>query len=244
MGTIYRKFDLKPIPPAAELVERRGKKIVRFRDERGLLKSHPLSDDGTKMVVERSSWYFDYDGPDGRKTGVKGYPDRDATLKEMQDRERDAHREKVGLPVVDRTPRQVEETLQDWLNDLRRLNRDDVYVANMNRFLDQVRKDLNWTVLGSIRPKAFAEWLARYKAGDRSDRSTNQYLESVRAFLNWCVNHNLLLENPIAKLKAIPGTKTVRNRRALSLEELNRLLDASPPYRRVIYLNRPSQEGK
>jgi hypothetical protein len=88
MGTIYRKYDLKPIPPGAELIVRGGRKLARFRDGRGLLKSHPLNDDGTKMVVERRCWYFDYDGPDGRKTGVKGYPDREATLKEMHEKAR------------------------------------------------------------------------------------------------------------------------------------------------------------
>jgi hypothetical protein len=31
---------------------------------------------------------FDYDGQDGRKTGVKGYPDREATLKEKPEKGR------------------------------------------------------------------------------------------------------------------------------------------------------------
>jgi hypothetical protein len=53
MGAIRRKYDLKPILPGAELIVRGGRKLARFRVGRGLLKSHPLNDDLTKMVVER-----------------------------------------------------------------------------------------------------------------------------------------------------------------------------------------------
>ena len=77
--TVYRKADRKPIPREAELLTRKGQRHARWTDKRGRVRTAALSDDGGSVLIERSSYYIDHDGPDGRRLTVKGYTDKEAT---------------------------------------------------------------------------------------------------------------------------------------------------------------------
>jgi integrase len=241
MPTLYRKHDKKPSPPSAEIFVRQGKRIARWKDSHNRTKSAPLSEDGSYIVLERPNWYFDYDGPEGRKTGVKGYRDKEATEALAQRLERDAVRIKQGLaPSVDpvRSRTAWGEALGKWLGDLQRQGCDEVYVANMRRLVSKVADGCNWTTLAGIRGDRVRDWLADIKLngvpdrnGQRkstppSDRTVDQYLECSKRFLSWCCDQQppYLDENPLEGIKKIPKPKKVRRRRALSEAELLRLL--------------------
>jgi integrase len=106
----------------------------------------------------------------------------------------------------------------------------------MKRLVGKMSRELKWTTLGSVRPGPVTDWLARYRKSGKSARSTNQYLKVARTFLRWCVRTNRIDDDPLAGIELIKKYSTVRNRRALSLEQLERLLEVSPPYRSLIYL--------
>lgn len=56
----------------------------------------------------------------------------------------------------------------------------------------------------------------------------------MKAFSAWCVDRELLRENPTRRLK-LPMPSRVKHRRALTVKEINLLLDASPKHRRILY---------
>jgi integrase len=60
---------------------------------------------------------------------------------------------------------------------------------------------------------------------------------AVKVFLGWLVHQRLAVENPLAHVQRINTRGTWRQyRRALSADEMRRLLDNCPPPRRLIYL--------
>ena len=60
------------------------------------------------------------------------------------------------------------------------------------------------------------------------------YADSLRSFCNWCVERGYLPENPLKGLAPFNMTPQV-TRRAISLEELKRLLEVAPPERALLY---------
>ncbi len=74
--TVYRKTDRKPIPEGAEILTRKGNLSARWTDRSGRSRTAPLTGDGTRVLLERRTYYIDHDGPDGRRVTVKGYTDK------------------------------------------------------------------------------------------------------------------------------------------------------------------------
>ena len=60
------------------------------------------------------------------------------------------------------------------------------------------------------------------------------YAESLGAFCDWCVKRGYLDNDPLAALVPFDTTPQIR-RRAMTVDEINRLLEAAPPYRRLLY---------
>jgi integrase len=80
-----------------------------------------------------------------------------------------------------------------------------------------------------------ARWLRDAQKAGKAPRTVNEYLETACAFLNWCVRSNYLEQNPLARLGKAALTERRRVRRAITDEELGRLLSAAGP-RRLLYL--------
>ncbi|HNT87788.1 MAG TPA: tyrosine-type recombinase/integrase, partial [Candidatus Hydrogenedentes bacterium] len=60
------------------------------------------------------------------------------------------------------------------------------------------------------------------------------YAASLNSFCNWCIDRDYMEEHPLKKLKRFDATpKTVR--RAITPEEIARLLEVAPEDRRILY---------
>jgi integrase len=105
-----------------------------------------------------------------------------------------------------------------------------------------------WHTLGAIRSDTLSRWLAERKeqalraascgnAGGLSARSLNQYLETARAFVNWCCAQRppWLPGNPLDGIEPADESDQRRVKRALTLDELDRLRQAAGR-RWVVYL--------
>ncbi|MEI6233320.1 MAG: tyrosine-type recombinase/integrase [Planctomycetota bacterium] len=65
-------------------------------------------------------------------------------------------------------------------------------------------------------------------------KTLNHYLGTLKAFCSWCYNRKLLVENPLDGLAKFDGTpKTIR--RALTADEVQRLLSVCEPERALVY---------
>jgi len=60
------------------------------------------------------------------------------------------------------------------------------------------------------------------------------YADSLRSFCNWCVERGYLAENPLKGMAPFNSAPELV-RRALTVQEIKKLLAAAPEYRRVLY---------
>ncbi len=82
--------------------------------------------------------------------------------------------------------------------------------------------------------------LPKVEAGQRellqecTGKTVNNYTEALRSFCHWCVEREYLDENPLRRLKKVNGSAQSK-RRALTEQEVQRLLSVSPPHRSILY---------
>ncbi len=242
MPSVYKKTYTRPIPPEAEIITRRrgkgeGEQFARFKGRNGRTRTVPLTSDGTKILLAYRKYTIDYTGPDGRRMTVPGFPDYEASEQKGRDLERSAARARVGLEVADPgkalTP--FSEVLSAWLADLERAGRDDMYRYNMRKLMEKLAAEIGWSTLASIQAGPMASWLQAARRKDKSPRTLNQYLETARAFVNWCVKRHYLEGNPLTRIDKAETSDKRRNRRALTLDELQRLLKIAGRHR-LLYL--------
>jgi hypothetical protein len=77
--SLFKPTYTKPIPEAAEIVTKEGKRFARFSDPRGRKVLAPLTEDGTKILLESRKWYVKYKDAAGVERKKPGYTDRGAT---------------------------------------------------------------------------------------------------------------------------------------------------------------------
>ena len=128
MASIFRRTYTRPIPPGAEIVTRKGERRARWKDKRGRTKTAPLSEDGREIVLEYRSWYSCYEGANGRRITVKGFPDCEATEQLAKNKEALAARIKTHHTTVDldQVGKPLSQALDAWVADLTRQGRSEM----------------------------------------------------------------------------------------------------------------------
>lgn len=250
MASIFRRTYKRPLPAGAELLIRKGKRLARWRDKRGRTRTAPVDDAGQNIVLEYREWYIEYDGADGRRIRVKGYTDREATEQLARDTVKLAERIQAGCVHVDMKglSRKTAEAVEAWTADLTRRGKSPSYVYNMGLLMRRMIEACRWPTLGAIRSDALTAWLADLQAGTAhlpcqqarskrgkgestlSARTLNQYLETARCFVKWCMAQRpfpWIQDDPLAGIAKADESSKRREKRALTLGELERLKDAS-----------------
>lgn len=237
MATVYRKTYTRPIPTGASTITHRGRRCARWTDPRGRTKTVPLTEDGSKLLLERARWYIDYTDAQGRRRTAAGFTDRALSEQEAARLERDQERVRSGASAVDpgRAREAFAGVLATYLAELERLGRSAVYRANQGRLLKILARDLGWGTLARVEAATVTRWLRDAQQAGKSPRTANEYLETACAFLNWCVRSGYLEQNPLARVGKAALTERRRVRRALADDELRRLLESAGP-RRLLYL--------
>src|SRR5579875_221927 len=101
MGSVFKKTVTRPLPPGVEIIERKGVRLVRWRDAGGRTKTAPLTTgkDGAERIRDESGTYFAR-YRDGRNQVVEvptGCRDESAARQVLADLERKAERVRAGL---------------------------------------------------------------------------------------------------------------------------------------------------
>jgi integrase len=103
-----------------------------------------------------------------------------------------------------------------------------MYRHNIRGRLHRLIKECGFKRLRDITRERMERWLDEAEAGGLAASTRNEYLISLSAFCNWAVKTDRLAKNPVVGIgKADRGSDRRRVRRALTADEVARLLDAA-----------------
>jgi len=123
----------------------------------------------------------------------------------------------------------------DYLADLRAKGRSAMYVYNAGKRLAKLADGCGWTRWPDITADRFCVWretpIAQRQAlsddGKIGATTANQYLEIARTFCGWMVKRERMPANPLASVEKMSEADKRRERRALTEDEVDRLLAAA-----------------
>ena len=238
MGSVFKKTVTRPLPPDAEIIERKGVRLARYRDARGKAKTTPLTTakDGTERIRDESSTYFARyrDGNNHVVEVATGCRDESAARQVLADLERKAERVRAGLisPAEARTAEHlatpIAEHFDAYLNALAAAGSVPMHRNNTRTYLNRLAADCGFKRLADLSREALERWLAVETKKGRSARSRNTHRAAVIAFANWCADANIgrLPSNPFKGVpKADEKADPRRRRRSMTEGELVRLLE-------------------
>ena len=90
-----------------------------------------------------------------------------------------------------------------------------------------------WVTIRDVTAQSFTNWR---DTSDLAPKSLNDFLGTMRTFLLWMKRKRLILVDPLEDVRKVANPEAGNYRRALSVEESQRLLVKSPPHRALIYL--------
>lgn len=251
MASAFKPTYTRPIPKGATITTDGGKEYAEYIDGRGRKQRRPvrLNNANEKvMVCEQRHWWMRYTLPGGEARRERGYVDRQATEQEAARREKEAAQIASGFLRVkeEQLNRPIVEHLEDYLEDRNRRGLTAEATLHLARQVRRAVAFCGWTTLRSIESDGMMKFLGSLKEQGFAPSTINMYLQNTNVFLLWCIQHRRMAENPIKHVQKTATTGSVRVRRALTENEVRRLLEAtgaakaryntSPTERQLIYL--------
>ncbi len=239
MASIYKKKYPMPMPVGAAVVERNGKQLARWTSGKGQMREAELLPDGRVEFVS-DYWYVRFRDADGKmRRQSTGCRDKQAANKILSDIVADVEKIKSGIispqekQVASHADRTLTEHVEDYLQHLsrKRVRGRKVslqYRKNVEGRLHRLVKECRLRRLRDITREVIEKWLDLAEEGGLAPATRNEYLISLSAFCNWAVKTGRLASNPVAGIcKADRSSDRRRTRRALTAEEVARLLNAA-----------------
>lgn len=120
-----------------------------------------------------------------------------------------------------------------FLDDLRARGRTHGTVKRYRNLLRTLCKGCRWEWLGQVSAAAFMSWRAQREDGPHY---ANDILGAMRTFLTWLERQGYVGANRLRNVGSVQNHSMGQFRRALSADEIARLLAAAPPSRAWVYL--------
>ncbi len=151
----------------------------------------------------------------------------------VSEREREATGLLPARALRNASQKPVGQHLIDYIADLHTRGRSWDYVRHVESRVKELASACGWKRLADIKADTFEAW----RTGKRASAKTlNEYLNAACAFMRWLADHERVEANPLERVVKVEarGRETYQ-RRALSVDECKRLLEAAGP-RRLLYL--------
>ncbi len=224
-----------PLPQDAEIIEKKGQRLARWRNRQGKLQSAPLTvgkDGSTRVLVESRKYIAKYRDASGLVQEVPtGCRDETAARQVLANLEREA--ELIRSNVMTKTEaamgqHNVVPIVDHFLLFDEHLQAKGVVSSHRKttiRYLEWLKDDCGFSSLADLRRETLERWLARESKANRSARSRNAHRDALVTFCNWCIATGRMALNPFSAIsKANEKVDPKRQRRAMTEDELNRLL--------------------
>ena len=207
MASLYRKPVVVTDPATGQKIKTQSRKWWgQFKDAQGRLRRHPLAVD--KLAAQ-------------------------AMLNRIVRR---VEREKAGL--VDPTEEQRKRPLALHIKEFRQyLENKGVTAKQVDQALSQLGKlaaACKWRLIADITAGSALHFLGELRRTGRSAQTYNHYLKSTKQFTRWLVRDRRTPVDPLAHLALLNvATDRRHDRRALSTEEFQRLVNAARAGKRI-----------
>ena len=163
--------------------------------------------------------------------------DKEIANKRIRDLVTEAQKERDGIltPKMQREAGQkgICEHLKDFLGDLEAVGRAPDYRNRVRVRVRRLIEDRGWKRLKDVSADDFVAWRARQD--DMAPKTLNEYLNACSGFLNWLIRQGRLTTNPLLSVSKVDVRGKQLQRRALTAEEVEKLLEVSGE-RSVTYL--------
>lgn len=257
MATVFRKTYTRDLPDEAVLVERGDEVFAQWNDARGkrVVAKATLGKDGAaKVLVPSPCYYGQYrDGTGRRVVRSTGCRTRQAAMAVLNDWTARAEKVKAGIissaedAVADHVDTPLATHFDDFIDHMAGRGVTEVHRKNTRAYLDRVARECGFRRLNDLDRTEFEKWLAARITDGMSARTRNGHRTALVSFANWCVETRRLVANPFDRLpKANEKADRRRQRRALTEDEIARLLDAARrrPLLEKITVRRGRNKGK
>ena len=267
MATVYKKKYPIPMPDGAEVITRRGRRLARWRSGKGQVSTAQVLADGRVQFVS-DCWYIRYRDASGRmRRESTGCRDRQAAEKVLADKLTDVEKVKAGvmshgeMTAAGQLDVPIGSHTSDYLAHLaaktvrgRRVSAK--HVRHVRKHLARLVHECRLRTLRDINRDVIRRWMDKtaQTARDPQDpdslslsaRTINMHRAAIVAFCNWCVSEGRLAAHPLTGLPKAEEAEPARKRRALTEEEIARLLKAAQerPLRDALTIRRGKNKGK
>ena len=194
------------------------------------------------------TWYGSFRNEHGKWEKVQLFTDKTASGRRLNEIQRDADLRRAGVltPMMDHAAKSIDAHRDDYLADLRGQNVSAQHLKNVETRINEIISLGEWKRLSDITAdsmRGVLNLVGKRQAGGTKKKqgltlsTVNSFLKMARAFVHWLVQRGRLNGDPLAVLKKADESKAEkrRARRALSGDEIIRLLEAAPPDRSFVY---------
>ena len=238
MGTVFKKTFTKPLPAGAKIIVRNGERLAQWKDAKGKSRSESVivGKDGTdRVLVTAGTFTAKYrDGSGLVREVATGCRDEAAARSLLTDLERRAEKVRGKIltageaAAIDHQETSLAQQIDAYLMKLESEGTSPVHRGNVRRNLECIAADCRFGRLSDLAREPLERWLVLQQKVGMGARTRNTYRAAVVAFCNWCIETGRLLANPFTKVaKANEDIDPRRQRRALTEDELRRLLDVA-----------------
>ena len=239
MATIYKKKYPIPMPEGAEIIRRQDKRLARWTSGKGQVRTAEVLPDGRIQFVS-DCWYIRYRNAEGRERREStGCRDKQAASKVLADVMANVEKARTGIytqeerELAGHANGAISEHMEDYLSHLarKRLRGRKIsvqYRKNVRSRLLRLFKECGFRQFRDLSRQKVEKWLDLAETEGMAAATRNEYLISLSAMCNWAMKTGRLANNPVAGIgKADRSSDRRRIRRAMTLDEILRLLDAA-----------------
>ena len=200
---------------------------------------------GKKVKTKSKKWWGQYKDANGRLRRQPLAIDKAAAQAMLNTIVRNAEREKAGL--VDPTDAQRKRPLAEHVAEF------ECYLVNKGvtpkqvySAVSQLRKIVaacEWRMIADINESSLLEFLGGLRQKGRSAQTYNHYLKASKQFARWLVRDRRTPFDALAQVSKLNvATDRRHDRRALSADELKRLMEAARVGKKVEGIRGPDRE--
>ncbi len=194
-------------------------------------RKYKAKDKAGRVVTKQSPyWYIDYKAADGTRKRIRAFKDKAATAQLAAKLEREAELAQAGIvdKYAEHRSRPLSEHLADFKASLLSKGTTAQHAEITHNRTKAILDACKFAFMADISASKTLQYLAERRRNGLSIKSSNDYLQAAKQFSRWLQADRRMADNPLAYLSGL-NVKTDRrhDRRALSTEELARLIEAT-----------------